>query len=229
MKCFSRRSEGREFLDDPATGEEELRASFKFIAFVNRYAGGCRAALTGMTAALHSWPRPEPLRVLDAGCGAGDMGPVIVRWGNTHGFDIRYTGIDRSERIIALAREQSRGYGLEFKTMDLFDPALPEADCIIASMVLHHLSDRDARRAISHLFSKAKAVFIINDLRRSAISYAACWLATLFADRVSRSDALLSIKNGFLENELRSLVSDLPRHYQLSRQPFGRLLLIIPS
>lgn len=76
-------------------------------------------------------------RILDAGCGAGQLAMEAAR----RGADV--TAIDLSETLVGLARERLgeaplKG-SIDFRTGDMFDPALGDFDHIVAmDSVIHY-------------------------------------------------------------------------------------------
>jgi len=88
-------------------------------------------------ASQHLKPRPHE-RVLDLGCGPGDMLSVLP--------DCEYVGVDVDERYIDAARARFGSRGT-FHCMPVEDVVLeaPRAfDLVMANGVLHHLDDRQA-------------------------------------------------------------------------------------
>jgi SAM-dependent methyltransferase len=82
-------------------------------------------------------------RVLDLGCGPGDILSVMPA--------LDYLGIDASERYIAAARRRwgarARFRRLDLTTVELEDE--PHFDAVIAVGVLHHLDDGQADRLMA--------------------------------------------------------------------------------
>lgn len=81
-----------------------------------------------------------PKRVLEVGCGAGEMAERI-----TNAFGCELVGLDISERMVELTRAR----GIEVVLGDV--QALPFADgdfdCVVAGWLFYHVADRD--RALS--------------------------------------------------------------------------------
>jgi ubiquinone/menaquinone biosynthesis C-methylase UbiE len=77
-----------------------------------------------------------PRRVLDVGCGTGEIGARIVRE-----LGAEVLAVDLSPRMVDLAREK----GLEARLADIEE--LPyadgEFDCVVAAWVIYHAPDRD--------------------------------------------------------------------------------------
>ncbi|MBI2407017.1 MAG: class I SAM-dependent methyltransferase [Gemmatimonadetes bacterium] len=92
-------------------------------------------------------PRPY-LRVLDIGCGTGDMRDYLPR-------DVEYVGVDPSASYIAAARKRFGPRGSfrvdSVATLDVL--SMPPFDVVLAIGVLHHLDDDEAR----HLFRLGSA------------------------------------------------------------------------
>jgi 2-polyprenyl-3-methyl-5-hydroxy-6-metoxy-1,4-benzoquinol methylase len=80
--------------------------------------------------------RPEPGdRILDVGCGYGDLSAVLR--------DVSYVGVDMNRRYIAFAQRQHHE-AAEFVVGDvtkLSKDDLGDFDCAVAIGVLHHLND----------------------------------------------------------------------------------------
>jgi SAM-dependent methyltransferase len=110
----------------------------------SRLVGGER----GRTTLVAEHVRPFPgERVLDLGCGPGELLPYLG--------DVRYTGIDISEQYIAQARKQFDGRA-EFRVGDAtrIDADLRGFDLVLVAGVLHHIDDEGVRR----LFASAAEV-----------------------------------------------------------------------
>jgi 2-polyprenyl-3-methyl-5-hydroxy-6-metoxy-1,4-benzoquinol methylase len=230
LTFLAKRSVEEEFMDSPDAEAHDFRKSFRFIRFVNQCGGGSRAAIKALSLTLSSWPREKPVHILDVGCGRGDMGPDIVRWGKKKGYDIRYRGIDFNQNFISLAKKKINDENIEFMTGNIFDPNLPEADIIIASMVFHHFGNEELTKAFHHLLEKSRHAFIINDLTRTLFSYLICFLLTRFVkDEVCRNDVLVSVKKGFRLEEVRSFIESLKIRGIVKKQFGCRFILIIPK
>jgi SAM-dependent methyltransferase len=78
------------------------------------------------------------LRVLDAGCGSGQLAAHLV----SHGADL--TGIDVSPAMVEIARRQVPGRA-ELLVADIASPLIfahdTEFDLIVASLVMHYIHD----------------------------------------------------------------------------------------
>ncbi len=82
------------------------------------------------------------MRVLDLGCGAGDVSMLAAKYVGPSGAVV---GIDRNPDVIALAIERAEAAGLRqttFKDLDLASFSDPESfDCVVGRYVLIHQAD----------------------------------------------------------------------------------------
>lgn len=123
---------------------------------------------------------PTPCRILDIGCGTGALARVLAEMGH----DV--TGLDGSDRMIALARRFNQGLPIRFLVGDalqLGDLAVthglePPYDVVVASHVLHGL-ERGQRLALYEIMKQlaSKRVIIMDyNQRRSLLTSLIEWL-----------------------------------------------------
>ena len=229
MLDLSRREiELKEYLESPQISDEDIDETFRLIRLVNSYGGGYAVIRRAFAGLLRLWPKGRPVEILDAGCGPGDTGADILKWGKAKGLIIKYRGIDINEKIIRIAKERTEDRNLEYEVCDIFDPNLPEADFIILSMVLHHFNDEEILTVLERLLTKARHGIIINDLERSYISYFVCYIVTcFFKKRLWRADPLISIRRGFKKDEFKVLLARLGVDGTIKKRFAGRISVII--
>lgn len=228
--ALAQRSTEKEFMDDPDFQGEDLVESFRFIKIVNTLGGGRSAVFNCIKKALANNPEKRTLSVLDVGCGIGDMGNAITRWGRARGLEIKYYGLEKSEHILREAEKHPHDDTVKFIQGDLFDEDIPEVDLTIISMVLHHLDDTEVISAIRHLASRSRIALLINELERSFFSYLICQILSLgMRNPSSRFDALLSIRKGFTTRELRNLTGKAGLSGSFRRGLGWRILGVIPG
>ncbi|PKL39383.1 MAG: hypothetical protein CVV41_21340 [Candidatus Riflebacteria bacterium HGW-Riflebacteria-1] len=230
MRSIDVRSTEKEFMDDPEFKGADLTESFRFIKITNMLGGGRLAVINCIGKALQDTPGQRDISVLDIGCGIGDMGGAIISWGERHGRNISYTGLEKSGYILDEARKQNKNNNLRFISGDLFANDLPEADLVIISMVLHHLDEADVIRAIRNLAAKARIALIISELERSVPPYMICRLFSIAMKNSSAvHDALLSVRKGFTASEMSNLIARAGQRGIVRRGLGWRILAVVPN
>lgn len=204
---LSRRDSRAELMDDPSCDTKRLIRTVRQFALIN-----VLFSRSLHLATRHLIPRgvdkPErPLSVLDIGAGGGDFARHLARWAQRHGLSLEITCIDLDSRIADYAREKSNGYrNITIEQGDLWSAAVAKRrfDCVFANHFLHHIPDPSIPAVLSLLNALAQRKLLINDIRRSPLTYAGfalfsrLFLHTSFA----AGDGLLSIRKGFSKSEL---------------------------
>uniref|UniRef100_A0A942SZK8 Methyltransferase domain-containing protein n=1 Tax=Neobacillus citreus TaxID=2833578 RepID=A0A942SZK8_9BACI len=197
----------RELMDDPDCDARTLDRTFRRFSVVNALVSGWRSVWR--THVMPALPASGRGRVLDLGCGGGDLARSLVRWAAGDGFEIEVVGVDPDPRAIAAAR-RSRTRGVTFQersSTELVD-AGERFDVVVSNHVLHHLDD-DARHGFlvdSEQLAAARAVH--SDIRRSRAAYRSYALASplVAAGTFVRVDGLRSIRRSFTLPELQGVL-----------------------
>jgi len=160
-----------ELMDDPALGPAEHRRALAGLARLN--------AISGSDAIL--WPvlkreaAGRRLRVLDVATGSGDIPVRLARRARRAGVTLELAGCDVSPLAVAAARERAAaaaGAAIHYFEHDIVRDLLPgDYDVVIASLVLHHLSDESAITLLRSM-AAAAPVILVNDLSRSRVNLA---------------------------------------------------------
>jgi ubiquinone/menaquinone biosynthesis C-methylase UbiE len=188
-----------EALDLGVPPDEALR-SLADLRFVNRWLGNRARFVGAVLPYLRSAPRP---RLLDVGCGSGDV-PVVLRRAlrgrlAAVGADIKLLHLQAAPsellRVVADARR------LPF--------AAGTFDVVTASLFLHHFEQSELPELLRSLYALARRALVVNDLRRARLPYVfgKAVFPLLFRSRVSVQDGLVSIRRAFREAELRAAFS----------------------
>lgn len=202
---FRHRSNELELMDADDAPAEELRATFRELAVINRRLGGHAATLGALNALTPLGTKR--LRILDVGCGDGEAASAILGWAEASGIAAEVHGIDLSGESVSLASERRRR-GLSFSYDDLF--ALDSGDTydiVHAGLMLHHCPGDQAVRALKAMHEHARLGIAINDLHRHPLAYHGIkrLTATLSGNRLIRHDAPLSVLRGFSRPELEDM------------------------
>ena len=206
---FSRRAELTELMDEPCS-RDELRACLRDIEKLNRWFLGYRPVLSWLDS-LHCSRSMKPLRIMDIGCGHGDLLREIDRWASKRSISVKLTGCDVNPETIAIAAEASpRSSGIEWVAADVFSlNGRGAVDVVVSSLFTHHLAEKDVVRFVRWMEQHTQIGWFINDLSRAPIPY---WLIKAFS-RVAglhqfvQHDAPVSFRRAFVADDWRRICS----------------------
>lgn len=200
-----------ELMDDPAADPRALDRTFRRFALVN-------AAVSGWSGVFRDRVLPllvaaersdGPARVLDLGCGGGDLARSIRGWASAAGVDVRVLGADPDPRAIRAAR-RSVPAGVSFRVASSADLVASgeRFDVVVSNHVLHHLTDADRDAFFADSASLAARRVVHSDIRRSEAAYRSYALASraITAGTFVRVDGLRSIRRSYTVDELRRVL-----------------------
>jgi ubiquinone/menaquinone biosynthesis C-methylase UbiE len=198
-------------MDLPDQDEAELAENLRDISRVNRLLGGTGIILRHLPTLIASIPPTQTISVLDLATGSGDIPLAISRWAKRRGTAMTIVASDFSEPILREARKQLAAHPrITLAKYDARAVPLPDKSVDIArcSLSLHHFSPHEAVQVLREMNRIARHGFILNDLRRGRIGYAAAWLAAHVTtrNRLTRNDAPLSIRRAYTPDELSDLL-----------------------
>ena len=224
------RASGPEYMDGPDFDLNAVEDTFRFLVPVNRLFGGIRPALSFFRRQSRSWDPQQTYRILDAGCGAGDVSIALVRWARRSGYRLQIDAVDLHPLVAELARERCRDYPeiTVFCCKDVLDLEDGGHDYVHASQFVHHFPDEEVVPLLKHLLGLCRRQVVVNDLVRAPLAYLSTWLFTLWTSQVFRHDARLSVRRGFKVDELSELLRQGGLHsFRLERHFFYKFLLIL--
>lgn len=219
-----------ELMDLPGTDPGEVARALRQLARINRLFGGTRPVLTHLVPLLRA--RPAPIRILDVATGYADIPRAILRRTRRLGLQLEIEALDHQDRIVDLAARASRGYPeIRVRPGDALRLAYPDEsfDIVLASQVLHHMEGDEPVRLLSELYRVARRTVLVSDLRRGRWPLLVTWAAlrVVSRSRLIRHDGPLSIRRGFLAEELLALAREAGwGRAAVARHPFFRLVLI---
>jgi len=214
----------QELMDDPSCDPRALDRTFRRFALVNALVSGWRAVWR--THVVPALPASGRARVLDLGCGGGDLARSLVRWAGSDGFSVEVVGVDPDDRAIASAR-RSTPRGVTFRQASSADlvAAGDRFDVVVSNHVLHHLDEvaRAAFLADSEQLAVGRSLH--SDIRRSRQAYRAYAVASplVAAGTFVRVDGLRSIRRSFTVPELQGV---LPAGWRAERAAPHRVLAV---
>ncbi len=196
-----------ELMDDFDMKGEQLKDALDKIAKINHFLGGNKLTLQGVKNILKQHPVKDKIKIIDVGCGNGDMLRVIADYLDEENIKCELIGIDANQFSVNYAKKLSKHYpNISYRCEDIFDKSFEklEYDIVLCTLTLHHFKDDEIINLLRVFKANAKMGIVINDLERSPVSYR-LFQALCFALRLndmSREDGLVSILRGFKKPEL---------------------------
>jgi SAM-dependent methyltransferase len=168
---FRARAELREYLDEPCD-RDVLRVYLRDLERVNRWLLGYRPVLDWLDG-FATKKNGRVLRILDVGCGYGDVLRRIERWARKRGIPVKLTGLDVSRDVVAIARETTPdASAIEWVCADLFAyTPRNRVDIVVSSLLTHHFDEGDVVTFLKWIEQHAERGWFVNDLSRAAMPY----------------------------------------------------------
>lgn len=200
MIDLSQRATDPELLDEGVPDDEAVR-SLGDLRFVNRWLGGRRSLLRAVEPLVGSVERP---RLLDVGCGSGDLPALLVR-GSRPG--LLAVGVDVKLLHLQQAPPEVRRVVADVRALP-FGPRT--FDVVTASLFLHHFDRPQAGDILRSLWGLARRALVVNDLRRARVPYlfGRAVFPLVFRSPVSVNDGLISIRRAFTPAELAAAFAE---------------------
>ncbi|WP_170004587.1 methyltransferase domain-containing protein [Pseudopontixanthobacter vadosimaris] len=158
-----------ELMDGPDLDPATYRHVVHDLARVNRITMAYRPTLAFLDRAIGNRQR---FSLLDVGFGDGDMLRRIARWAKTRGVEAQLVGVDLNPSSEHAARSASAASErVEFVTGDYADFADEGFDCIISSLVAHHMTHDQLVAFLRFMDSEAALGWFVNDLHRHRVAH----------------------------------------------------------
>jgi SAM-dependent methyltransferase len=195
-------------MDQPCS-YEELRACLHDIARVNHLTFAYRPTISWMEELVAAHPPVAPLRIVDVGCGDGDMLRRIDAWAAKRGVPVALTGIDLNPDAIRAAREATPPtQQIDWIVGDVLSNAVPgDIDVVISSLLTHHLTDPQIVQFLQWMERTTRRGWFVNDLHRKAVPYHLFRLWARFTNwhPFVKNDGAVSIRRSFVVEDWRHL------------------------
>ena len=201
----------RELMDDPDCDPDQLRATLRRFDTINRLVSGWGTVYrTRVGPYLTSLGRPA--RVLDLGCGGGDVITHLARRAEHDGLRAEWVGVDPDPRAIEVAVERDAPASVRFQCTDsmrlLADGE--RFDLVVSNHVLHHLGSDELDAFADESRRLSRGIVLHGDIERGRIAYALYTIGiTPFAPGTFlRTDGLRSIRRSYRGTELAAVLGD---------------------
>lgn len=200
-------------MDDFTMKGELMRDTLDKLGSINKWLGGNRITLDGITALLKGHPKDGTYTIIDLGCGHGDILRLIANFGRKNGYNFKLIGIDANQDAVDYANELSIAYPeLSFENIDIFSEQFEALDFDIAltTLFLHHFKNDEIVSLLAKLSKHANLGIVVNDLQRSALAYGLFKLLGLtISNYMIVQDGLTSILRAFKRKDLEHFSKEL--------------------
>jgi ubiquinone/menaquinone biosynthesis C-methylase UbiE len=212
FRPLARETTQSEYIDHPGLAGPELAESLRDIGRLNRL-GPTRSLLICAAPFFERFARlgdPGPLRVLDLGTGGADIPVALLSWARRRRYAVRVLGLDVGPSVLACAAAAVGGHPeIRLVAADALHPPIraKSVDLALCSLTLHHLPEGSVIELFRVMAEVSRLGFVVSDLYRSRLAYAAAWIATraISGNRLTRHDGPLSARRAYTKQELERL------------------------
>lgn len=217
-------------MDLPGANENRLIRTVRQFEIINRLLTRSRGAIRRYLLRDAVARKLEEVTLLDIGAGGCDIGRWFIEACKRRGIHGRVICLDYDERIVAYARKTCAdqpeisvvlGDAGELRRME-------EVDYVFANHFLHHLPEEGILELLPMIAQKARYGFLLNDLKRSRLSYFGytCLAGLFLHGSFAFYDGRLSIRRGFRREELVTLTEGCGEKTIIRSLAPGRLLVV---
>lgn len=207
MRSFKHRSEETELMDDLDCDGEVVDQTLKELDVINRKLGGNFISIQGLKELSELTKGQNEIRLIDIGCGGGDILIYMAEWARKKGINLKLIGIDANPNIIKYAEKHCQEYPeISFQALDIFSEEFKAIsfDIVHSSLFTHHFKSEELISLFQSLSKQATTGMIINDLHRHWLAFYSIKLITRLFSRseMVRNDASISVARGFKKSEI---------------------------
>lgn len=209
MVDLRRRSYQPEWMDTERLAPADLAAVLADLAVVNTATLARPPTIAFMRRVSRGLPPGGRLRVLDVGYGEGDMLRRIHRWGARAGVALDLAGVDLDpSSAVAAQAATPPGWGIRYRTGDVFDQPPGGQDVVLSSLFTHHLTDEQVVDFLAWMERSAARGWFINDLHRHVLAYEGFRLLSAAAGwhPMVRHDGAISVERSFRRRDWEGLL-----------------------
>lgn len=207
---FRRRSNETELMDDLNSEGPVIEQTLRELETINKWLGGNYVTIDAVQKLIGSNSR-EKWRIVDIGCGGGDILKIMAKWARKKNITAEFIGVDANPNVIAFAEANSAGFPeITYKAIDIFSEEFGalNADIITATLFTHHFTDDELVKLFKSMKNQATTGIAINDLHRHWFAYHSINLLTsLFSKSpMVKNDAGVSVLRSFRRSELLKIL-----------------------
>lgn len=197
-----------EEMDRPDVAGPDLDLALADLADIHDHFGGHRCAWRGLNRVwAHGTRVAGRVRLLDVGCGGGELVRTATDWAARRGLELRLTLVDFNRQVCRSVADRYREVYVvqcNMMSMSFADQAFDAVHC---GLVLHHLGQADGARLLRGLAQLSRRAVIVSDLHRHPVPYLATAIGSRLLSRshMVRLDGPLSVRRGFTRSDLEAL------------------------
>lgn len=201
---FKRRSYQKEIMDDFSITDDRINTALSELELINKYLGGRRTSKKGLEIISRVIMLGKKISILDVGSGGSDNFKF-----NSNGTTISLTSLDINKGVCRFVKENSSEVSIVCGNTFCLPFKESSFDIVHVSLFLHHFSEGEIEKLMQCFMKISRFGVIVNDLHRSVFAYAGIkFLTSLFSkSEMVKNDGPLSVKRGFLKNELQEIFS----------------------
>ncbi len=231
---FTKRSEEEELMDDLNSSGPVIEQTLRELETINKWLGGNYVTINAVSRLIKS-AKQETYKIIDIGCGGGDMLKLIALWARRKKIQVELIGVDANPHVIHFASQNSAEFPeISYKALDIFSEDFTQlnADIITATLFTHHFTDNELVDLLKALRGQTRLGIALNDLHRHPFAYHSINILTSIFSRspMVKNDAGVSVLRSFKKEELEQILqASGADEYTLKWMWAFRWQVIVPS
>lgn len=214
------RSHTIEIMDDLEMTGPVLIDSLDQLAIINKLLGGNQVTLGGLKKILAGQSKEKTIRIIDLGCGSGDMLRKVAEYGRKNDYKFELLGIDANQATVDYANQLSTDFPeISYKKEDVLSEYFKTHtyDIAMCTLFLHHFDDHVAMNVMQTLLKNAEMGVLINDLHRHRLAYYLFKIVTLgVKNDMTKNDGLISILRAFKRKDFETYSKEIAYNSTIS-------------
>ncbi len=229
------RSHQIEQLDNFELSGSKLHHTLEELGLINRLFGNVRIVKQAIWREMEKL-KLEKAKIVDLGCGGGDLLAAIAQSGKKKGYELELIGIDGNPASLSFAKQRFDQLGnLHFQRADIgqADFMVPSCDFLISSHFLYHFSDTELPAFLQKQLKGVRRAAIFSELDRHFLALQLFKFVSLLLgfSTMTRQDGQTAVRRAFRRKELQQILLQTSfAEYQLAyKWAFRHLLTIYTS
>ena len=222
MISFSKhiRSSQTEIMDTFSLQGEEMESLLTDLKRVNTLLGGVGVTTNGIKELLKHHPKDKKVRIVDLGCGDGELLRQCALWSRKNKFKVELIGIDANPHILKEAKTRSKMYPeIKYRVLNIFSEEIKtlDVDICLCTLFLHHFKEDPLVSFLENTLKQTKIAIVVNDLHRHTLAYYLFMLLSIFIkNKMIIEDGLTSVLRGFKREDLVKISQRIQVKSQIS-------------